>query len=81
VIGRAFGAVLRVAPQDVFVNVIAVHVMQVTVVQIVGVSVVLEGRVPAPWPVRVRMLFVCLVGHFALLSQSLNHQSIEQFAC
>jgi hypothetical protein len=56
-------------------------VMQVTFVQIVGMSVVLEGRVPAPWPVRVRMLFVCLVGHFALLSQSLNHQSIEQFAC
>jgi hypothetical protein len=54
----------------VFVNVIAVHVMQVTVVQIVGVAVVLEGRVPAPWPVRVRMLFVCLVGHCALLSLS-----------
>ena len=80
-IGRALGEVLRVALQDVFVNVIAVHVMQVTVVQIVGVAVVLEGRVPAPWPVRVRMLLVCLVGHCALLSQSLNHQSIEQFAC
>ena len=41
--------------QRVFVRVPRVHVMQVPVVEIVGVTVVRDGDVPAAWPVRVRL--------------------------
>jgi hypothetical protein len=75
-IGRARLAVLGVALENVLVNVIAMHVMQMTVVQIVRVAVVLQGDVTAPGPVRVRMLLVRLAGHFGLLSQS-RESSIE----
>ena len=68
-IGRARRGVLGVAFQDVLVNVIAVHVMQMTVVQIVGVAVVFEGDVSTSRPVGVRMVFVLLARHFRLLSQ------------
>jgi hypothetical protein len=64
-IGCALRTVLRVALDNVLVNVIAMHVMQMAVVQIVGVAVVLEGDVTAPCPVRVRMLFVRFAGHVA----------------
>jgi hypothetical protein len=68
-IGRAFRTVPGVALDHVLVNVIAVHVMQMAVVQIIGMAVVLESDVTAPCPVLVRMLFVCFVGHVALPSQ------------
>lgn len=80
-IGRALRTVPGGALDYVLVNVIAMHVMQMAVVQIVGVAVVLEGDVTAPCPVRVRMLFVCFVSHCAPPSQSLNNRSFEQFAC
>jgi hypothetical protein len=82
-IGRALGGVLGVAFQNVLVNVIAVHVMQMTVVQIVGMPVVFEGDVSASRPVRVRMLFVFLVflaRHVRLLFQVAEIQLIQQLA-
>jgi hypothetical protein len=82
-IGRAGRRVRGVAFQDVLVNVIAVHVMQMTVVQIVGMSVVFEGGVSASRPVRVRMLFVFLVllaRHVRLLFQFAEIQLIQQLA-
>jgi hypothetical protein len=63
VIGRALRPISVAAFQDVLVNVITVHMMQMAIMQIVGVAVVLESGVTAARRVRVRMLFVFLVGH------------------
>lgn len=79
--GRALRTILSVALENVLVNVILMHVMQMTVVEIVSMAVVLDGDVATARPVRVRMLFVRLAGHCELLSPSLNNRSSEQFAC
>src|SRR5262245_8955588 len=55
-IGRALRPIPAVAFQDVLVNMITVHMMQVTVMQIVGVPVVFNRCVTAARRVRVRML-------------------------
>ena len=55
VIGRAIRPILAAAFQHMLINVIAVHMMQVTIVQIVGVPVVLDRGVTAAWRVRVRV--------------------------
>lgn len=81
VIRRALRPVRAVVFQDVLIHVVAMDVMQMTVVHVVRVAVVLDGCVTAPRPVRVRMLFVFLAGHIAPLSESLNNRSIQQFAC
>ena len=50
------------------VHVLAVHVVEVTVMQIVDVPAVPHGRVSASWPVHMRMVLVCGVpaGHVLL---------------
>jgi hypothetical protein len=65
-------AVLRIRardPEDVFVDVCLVDMVQVPVVEIVDVSFVQYGGVPASGRVRMRVLVVCRVlGHRALTS-------------
>ena len=63
VIRRARRRIPAVAFQDVLVDMITMHVVQVTIVQIVGVTVVLNRGVTTAGRVCVRMLFVLLVGH------------------
>ena len=60
----------------------AVHVMEVTVMQVVDVSSVPHGRMSAAGPVNMRMALVCGVpaGHVVLQRQSsfsYRHQSIR----
>jgi hypothetical protein len=50
--------VRRVDRNHMFIHVIAVHVMQVTIVQVIGVALVFDGKVAATGPVLVGMVFV-----------------------
>ena len=59
----AGGRVARSAADTTFVYVIAVLVMQVTVVKIVSVALVLDRPVPAVGAVRVSMPRMCRVVH------------------
>ena len=75
-IGRALRPIPAVAFQDVLVNMITVYMMQVTVMQIVGVPVVFNRCVTAARRVRVRMLrmlFVLLAGHVSPRSRFAEH--------
>ena len=61
---RARVGILGADIEDVFVEVVAVRVMQVTVVEIIHVVAVLHGDVSAARPVSVRVVVVNLViGH------------------
>jgi hypothetical protein len=61
-VGRsAVGGVLGVDGENVLVNVVAVDVMEVAVVEKVFVAIVLDRLVSAVGPVRVVVVFVCLV--------------------
>jgi hypothetical protein len=58
--GVGIGAVDR---QEMFINMIAMDVMQMAFVQIIGVAVMLNGRVTAAGVVLVRMIVVFLASH------------------
>jgi hypothetical protein len=60
VVGSAGGGVGAADGQTVFLNLVAFVVVQVTIVQIVGVAVVLDGRVAAVWPVLMGVAFVVI---------------------
>jgi hypothetical protein len=62
--GRAVGWI-RAADVEPMLRdaVLSVRMMQVSVVQVVGVTVVLDRGVPTPGPVPVRVLLVCRVCH------------------
>ena len=53
--GRAFVRVGGAHREGVFINVVVMHVMQMTIMQIVGVPVVAYSHVPARGAVRVTM--------------------------
>jgi hypothetical protein len=80
VIGRARRRIPAAAFQDVLVDMITVHMMQVTVVQIVGVAVVLESRVTAARCVGVRMPCVFLGGHGSPRSSVREHLTVLRCA-
>lgn len=62
------GRGVRAADGDgVLVGVVAMHVVQVPIVEVVGVPVVLDGNVSAARAVGVRMLVVRLMGHRGVL--------------
>jgi hypothetical protein len=52
----------------VLIDVLAVHVVEVTIMQVVHMSSMLHGRVTAAWPVSMRMIlmFGVLAGHALL---------------
>jgi len=58
VVRRAAILVCFICVQFVFVNVISVHVMQMAVVEVIGMAIVLDGRVPTIGAVGVDMPFV-----------------------
>ncbi len=60
-VGRAGVGILCAHIEDMFVEVVAVRVMQVTVVEIVHVVAVLHGSVSAARPVFVRVVVVNFV--------------------
>ena len=63
------------------VHMLAVHVVEVTVMQIVDVLGVPHGRVSATRPVNMRMALVCGVpaGHVVLQRQSSSHTGTTAF--
>jgi hypothetical protein len=68
--GVARGAGRRVAPanrEQVFVDVISVQAVQVAIVQVIGVALVLDGRVATPGGVPVRVALVRPMLHQGLL--------------
>jgi hypothetical protein len=66
---RRTSITVRTADRDgVLVDVIAVHMVQVAVMQVVGVALVEDGRVPAARAVNVRVALVCMVHRCRLLS-------------
>jgi hypothetical protein len=74
-IGCALVPVRAVAFENVFVNVIAVQVMQMTIVQIVGMAVVPDRDVTAARSMCVSVMFVFLASFAGLLDSSLSHPS------
>jgi hypothetical protein len=63
------------------VHPLAVHVVEVTVMQVVDVSGVPHGRMSAAWPMNMRMALVCSVpaGHVVLQRQSSSHTGTKAF--
>ena len=76
-VGRRAGG--RVWPADckrMLIDVIVVHVVQVPVVEVVGVTIMLHGLVAAAGAVLVRVVRVRgVVGHEAVLSRSIRVQN------
>ena len=75
VIGRAHRPIPAIAFQHVLVDMITVHMMQVTVMQIVGVAVVVDSGMTATRRVCVRMVFVFLAGHVSPRSRFAEHST------
>jgi hypothetical protein len=71
VLGRAIRRVSGAYPEDMLVDVIAVGVMQMPVMQIVDVALVLDRRVPAIGSMRVG---VACVGVVLRISHGHNHR-------
>jgi hypothetical protein len=67
VIGRAAFRVGSVDGNGAFVDVIAVHLMQVPIVEIVDVTGVTNGGVPAAGTVNVIVVWMCRMAHAILL--------------
>jgi hypothetical protein len=61
--GRASGRIRRSTGNLMLVDMIAVDIVQVPVVQIIGVSFMLDGGVPTAATVHVRMLRMSLACH------------------
>jgi hypothetical protein len=74
-IGCARRPVLAVAFEDVFVYMITVHVMQMPVVQIVGMAIVPDRGVTAARSMFVRVMLVLLARLVCFLYSSLSHRS------
>ena len=72
VLGRAIRRVSGAYPEDMLVDVIAVGVMQMPVMEIVDVALVLDRRVPAIGSMRVR---VACVNAVLRISHGHNHRS------
>ena len=72
VLGRAIRRVSGAYPEDMLVDVIAVGVMQMPVMQIVDVALVLDRRVPAIGSMRVG---VACVNAVLRISHGHNHRS------
>jgi len=62
VLGCAGGGILGADLQHVIVDVIAVHVMEVPVVQVIDVVSVLDGDMSASWSVGMAVSFMHLAG-------------------
>jgi hypothetical protein len=73
VLGGAFGGVLGGHLDAVLVHVIAVGVVQVTVMEVVHVVPVLDGRVPAAGAVRVVVVLVFVAVHFGSSSAACSN--------
>jgi hypothetical protein len=63
VVRRAVGRVVGVHPEGVLVHVVGVHVMEVSIVQVVDVILVLDRGVATVGTVNVRVLVVLGTGH------------------
>ncbi len=63
VIGRAVSRVRAADRQEVLVHVVGVGMMEVAVVQVVGVAVMAHGQVTAAFPVNVLVAVVTIAGH------------------
>jgi hypothetical protein len=73
--GGAFLPVRPIAFKDVFVYMITVHVMQMPVVQIVGMAIVPDRGVTAARSMRVRVMLVLIASLVGFLYSSLSHRS------
>jgi hypothetical protein len=74
-IGCALLPVRPIAFKNVFVYVITVRVMQMTIVQIVGMAIVPDRGVTAARSMRVRVMLVLLASFVGFLYSSLSHRS------